>query len=268
MILNQDLSRDGHAAAGHCVLPNEIWTTFEAIPVLLTPTGPSAFTVETDDVLRSRQERSFFDWGIGILEDAGLAGVLKNDYVYQSTTLKGEIHPETGTPYSLSLSRTSVEFDYGLGTGGPIQFTDAMVETDGPEIEAAQIRRTLELARRQSVLLRAWKNCTSLRSSHAVIYRDLRPVFHDSELAMDVSMDLAEFTVAIRRTSEVGVFRYSLTDVETPMMHSPRVVDALLSDAAEEAGGVPEPVTILGAMVRAAEAARRDPEWLGASNGR
>lgn len=224
-----------------------------------------AFALETNESLRSREEQKFFDWSIGILEDAGIVGVLRNDYVYQASTLHGEIHTGAGRPYSVTLSRTSVDFDDGETAEGPIQFTDAMLETEGEDLEANQVGRAFDSARRQSALLRAWKDCTSMRSTYSVIFKDLRVLFNDSEFAMDVETDLGEFTVTIRRTPNAEVFRYSLADAATPILHSPRVADALLCDTAEEAGGVPEPAEILCAMIGAVEMARRDPEWLAAS---
>ena len=107
-----------------------------------------------------------------------------------------------------------------------------------------------------------------MRNTYTVIFRDLRILFNDSEFAMDVETDLGEFTVTIRRTPNAEVFRYSLTDAASPILHSPRVADALLCDTAEEAGGFPEPASILCAMIGAAEMAQRDPEWLAASTRR
>jgi hypothetical protein len=224
-----------------------------------------ALALETNESLRSREEQKFFDWSVGILEDAGIVGTLKNDYVYQATTLHGEIDTGAGRPYSVTLSRTSVEFDDGETAEGPIQFTGAVLETEGEDLEANQVGRAFDSARRQSALLRAWKDCTSMRSAGSVIFKDLCILFNDSEFAMGVESDLGEFNVTIRRTANAEVFRYSLTDAGTPIVHSPRVADALLCDTAEEAGGVPEPAAILCAMIGAAEMAQRDPEWLAAS---
>lgn len=226
------------------------------------------FTIETDEGLRTREERRFFDWAVGILEDAGVRGTLKNDYVYQATSLHGEIHTGPGKPYTVTLSRTSVEFDDGGVEEAPINFAGATVETDGDDLEADQVGNAFDAARRQSAFIRAWKDCTFMRSSPAILFKELRILFGETEFAMDVETDLGEFTITIRRTSDPNTFRYSLTDAENPIVYSPRVADALLSDAAEDAGGAPEPATILAAMVGAAELARRDPEWLAASKRR
>jgi hypothetical protein len=242
-----------------------MWSLPEVEPSPLTAVAPRTFALETYENLRSREEQKFFDWSIGILEDAGIVGVLKNDYVYQATTLQGEIDTGAGRPYSVTLSRTSVDFDDG-GTGRrPIQFTGAMVETEGEELEANQVGGAFDSARRQSALTRAWKDCTSMTGTHSIIFKDLRILFSDSEFAMEMETDLGELSVNIRRTSTAGLFKYSLTNAEVPIVYSPRVADALLCDAAEEAGGHPEPATILCAMIGAAELARRDPEWLAAA---
>lgn len=265
MGLEQISSPTGSAAAGVCRPPRQIWPLTELENPRFAAAASQAFALETNEGLRSREEQKFFDWSIGILEDAGIVGILRNDYVYKASTLHGDIHTGAGRSYSVTLSRTSVEFDDGETATGPIQFAGAVLETEGEDLEANQVGRAFDAARRQSALLRAWKDCTSMRSAGSVIFKDLRILFNDSEFAMDVESDLGEFTVTIRRTANADVFRYSLTDASTPIVHSPRVADALLSDTAEEAGGVPEPASILCAMIGAAEIAQRDPEWLAAN---
>jgi hypothetical protein len=72
------------------VPPNHTWAFPEAESLSETVGTVQEFSVETYESLRSREEQKFFDWSIGILGDAGIAGVLKNDYVYQASTLQGE----------------------------------------------------------------------------------------------------------------------------------------------------------------------------------
>lgn len=267
MTTGQILPPVGSAVSGLYVLPPLLWACPEAEPLSETTGAVQGFSVETYESLRSREELEFFDWSIGILGDAGIAGVLKNDYVYQASTLQGEIHTGAGRAYSLALSKTSVDFGEDENTGEPLRFTGSMLETDGEELEANQIGRAFNAARRQSALLRAWRDCTSMKSTHSIILKDLRTLFSNSEFAMDMETDLAEFTVTIRRTTAAGVFRYTLTDAATSIMTSPRVADAVLCDAAEEAGGDPEPASILFAIISAIELAQRDAEWLAASFG-
>lgn len=237
----------------------------EAEPTWLSSSALKALTLEDDESLRTREEQKFFDWSIGILEDAGVVGVLKNDYVYQSTMLHGEIHVGAGTPYFVTLSRTSVEFDdRQTGGNGPVQFTGARVETEGEDLEAQQVGRAFDCVCWQSALTRAWNDSTSMGSNHAVIFKDLRLLSSEGEIAMDVETDLCQFTVSMHRTSKSGVFLYSLTDADTPIVQSPRVADALLSDVAEDAGGDPQPAAILGAMTTAIGLARIDAEWMAA----
>lgn len=266
MTPGQILPPVGSAISGVYVPPAYLWTLPAAEPLSETVGTVQGFSVEAYESLRSREEQKFFDWSIGILGDAGVTGVLKNDYVYQASTLQGELHTGAGRQYSLALSKTSVDFDGGETAAGPIQFTGSMLETDGEELEANQVGRAFVTARRQSALLRTWKNCTPMRSTASVILKDLRTLSKNTEFAMDVETDLAEFAVTIRRTPNAGVFRYSLTDAATPVMASPRVADAVLCDAAEEAGGIPEPASILFAMISAIEFAQRDAEWLAASS--
>lgn len=264
MTMGQDLPRAGSAVAGVFVAPPALYALSEAEPVGLSSAGPEAFILEQDESLRTREEQRFFDWSIGLLEDAGVVGILKNDYVYQSTTLHGEIHAGGGKPYSLTLSRTSVEFDAGDKDDHPIQFTGAAVETEGEDLEAHEVRSAFDSICRQSALTRGWKDCTSMSSNHSIIFKDLRVLYSESEIALDMEAALCQFTVSVYRTSETGVFRYSLTDADAPIVHSPRVADALLSDVAEDAGGDPQASTILGGVIGAAGLARIDPEWLAA----
>lgn len=265
MSQDQITSPTGSAAAGVCMPPRQNWPLTEIETPQFAAVALQAFALEANESMRSREEQKFFDWSVGILEDSGIVGILRNDYVYQATTLQGEVHTGAGRPYSVTLSRTSVVFDDEETASGPIQFTGSVLDTEGEDLEANQVGRTFDAARRQSTLLRAWKDCTSMRSAGSVIFKDLRVLFDNSEFAMEVESDLGEFTVSIRRTANAEVFRYSLTDASTPIVHSPRVADALLSDAAEEAGGVPEPASVLCAMIAAAEMAQRDPEWLAAA---
>jgi hypothetical protein len=262
MTNDQDLPPVGSAVAGAFVAHPSLRTLPCGEPVFLNSVTSELFTVDADESLRTREERRFFDWGVGILEDAGICGVLKNDYVYQAATLHGEIHTGAGRPYAVTLSRTSVEFEEGGSEKPPVHFAGGSFETDGDDLEASQVGCAFDTVRRQSALIRAWKNCTSMRSTHSILFKELRILFGEPGFAMDVETDLGEFTVTIRRTSNPDVFRYSLTGAETPIVHSPRVADALLSDAAEEAGGDPEPAAILGAMIRATWLASQDPEWL------
>jgi hypothetical protein len=263
MTMGQELPSVGSAVEGLFVASPALFALSEAETVGLSSAGPGAFILEQDESLRTREEQRFFDWSIGLLEDAGVVGILKNDYVYQSTTLHGEIHGG-GKPYSLTLSRTSVEFDAGQTYDLPIQFTGAAVETEGEDLEAHEVRSAFDSVCRQSALTRGWKDCTSMSSNHSIIFKDLRILYSESEIALDVEADLCQFTVSVHRTSATGVFRYSLTDADAPIVHSPRVADALLSDVAEDAGGDPQPSTILAAMIGAAGLARIDPEWLAA----
>jgi len=263
MANDQDLPPVGSAVAGVFVAHPSLRTLPRAEPAFLKSVAPEHLTVDADESLRTREERRFFDWGVGILDDAGICGVLKNDYIYQATTLHGEIHTGAGRPYTVTLSRTSVEFEECGNEEPPLHFDGGSFETGGDDLEASQVRSAFDAARRQSALIRAWKDCTAMRSTHSILFKELRILFGEPEFAMDVETDLGEFTVTIRRTPNPDVFRYSLTDAETPIVNSPRVADALLSDAAEEAGGDPEPAAILGAMIRATWLARQDPEWLG-----
>lgn len=227
-----------------------------------------SLALEFDDALRSRDEQRFFDWCIGILEDAGVVGVIRNDYVYQASSLHAEIHPESGSPYFLMLTRTSVEFSILESEDAPLLFDPAVFETDGDLLEANELRSTFNKIRRQAALLRAWMDCTSMASNGTVVFKNFRISSGDSEIVMDVEAPLAGFTVVVRRLPTRGTFNYSLSGVESPFMHSPRVVDALLSDAAEDAGDVPDPATAILAMIATAWLARRDPEWQAATTAR
>lgn len=257
----------GMAAGGVCRPDPRLWTLSEVEPSLASMAEKS-LALESYDSLRSLDEQRFFDWCIGIMEDAGVVGTLRNDYVYQFSSLHGELHPSAGSPYILVLTRTSVEFDIPESKDAPIKFDPAIFETDGEELEANQVRAAFNMIRRQAALLRAWKDSTSMVSNQNVIFKNLRMPLSDSELAMDVETPFAEFTIVVRRMPIRRAFNYSLTGAENPIVYSPRVVDALLSDAADDAGGVPEPATVVLAMIGTAWLARRDTEWLAAGAGR
>lgn len=252
----------GSAVAGVCVPPPRPSVLPDVQQSLQADVGSQAFSLETYETFSRRDEQCFFDWGIGILEDAGVVGVRKNDYLCLSWTLRGEIDTGVGKPYSLALTRSSVGFGFGEPKSNSIQFADVMFETGGEAIEAKQIGDAFDCIRRQSAFLRAWKDCTSMMSTPSTIFKDLRILFDGSEIEMEVETDLGEFTVSVRRSTDWDVFQYSLTDAQLPIAYSARVADALLCDAAEDAGGVPDPSEVVCAMIGAAEMARSDPEWL------
>ncbi|MDQ0770244.1 hypothetical protein QF031_002993 [Pseudarthrobacter defluvii] len=99
----------GTAAGGVCCPDPRLWTLPEMELLVASEAKPS-LAFDFDDALRSRDEQRFFDWCIGILEDAGVVGIVRNDYIYQASTLHAEIHPQSGSPYFLMLARKSVEF--------------------------------------------------------------------------------------------------------------------------------------------------------------
>lgn len=253
----------GSAAEGVCVLPPTVWRDREAERLALSVAPAQKFAIESTDGLMTREEQSFYEWSIGILEDAGVVGVLRNDYVYQASTLHGEIDTGAGAPYIVALSRSSVEFSFGEPDVAPIEFTDAVVETDADGIEASQIGRAFQAARRESALLRAWKDSTSMACNGSVLLKDLHVLPREGEIAMDIEAYDLDFTVTVRRTQNPSVFRYSLTGT-VPVLNSVRVADAILCDVAEETGDVPSPSTLICAMIGTADVVQSDPEWLAA----
>lgn len=259
------LPRIGSARAGVCLPPQKLWRLPDVEPSFLASGIPQTFALESYEGLRSRDEQKFFDWSIGILEDAGVVGVLKNEYIYQAASLHGEIQVGAGAPYSIELSKTSVDFRQGDDINAPIQFTTGPVGSEGEDIEAHEIRSSFESVCQQAALQRAWKFCTAMTSTHSVVFRDLRLLFGGSEFGMDVETDFGEFTVTVNKWSRPGAFGYSLSNAQAQIVYSQRVADALLCDAAEAAGGVPDPARIVFAMIGAVERARRDPEWLAAA---
>lgn len=255
------------AIGGVCCPHPRLWTLPETGLLVATEAEPS-LALDFDDALRSRDEQRFFDWCIGILEDAGVVGVLRNDYIYQASTLHAEIHPESGSPHFLMLSRKSVEFYIQESKDAPLLFDPALIETDGRVLEASDVRSAFDMIRRQTVLLRAWIDSTSIASNENVVFKNFRIASGNSELAMEVETPVAGFTIMVRRLPTPGRFAYSLSGVDSPFAHSLRVVDALLSDAAEDAGGVPDPATAIIAMIATAWLAQRDPEWRADGTGR
>jgi hypothetical protein len=103
MTKDRDLPPVGSAVAGVFVAHPSLRALPELALVSFARATSESFTLEVDDSLRTREERRFFDWSVGILEGAGVRGILKNDYVYQATTLHGEIHTGAGTPYIVTL---------------------------------------------------------------------------------------------------------------------------------------------------------------------
>ncbi|MCO4239481.1 hypothetical protein NG702_19080 [Pseudarthrobacter sp. MDT3-28] len=255
----------GTAIEGVCVVPPSVWANRDANPETLSMEKAQVFTIQSIDSLKTREERTFYDWSVGILEDAGVVGVLKNDYVYQASALHGEIDTGAGAPYVVALSWSSVEFDFGEADVAPIEFSDAVVETEADEIEASQVGRAFRAARRESALIRAWKDSTSMAGTRSILFRDLRIHPREGEIAMDIETDALELTITVRRTQTPGVFRYALTGRE-PILNSVRVADAILCDVAEETGGVPSPSAIILAMIGAADVVQSDPEWLAAGH--
>ncbi|MDQ0679671.1 hypothetical protein QFZ30_003053 [Arthrobacter pascens] len=258
----QNLPPTGIAVEGQCVPPPSLWVPSAYRSASRRGSTSAVFAVDSEESFVSPQEQRFFDWGIGILEDAGIVGLMKHEYLYRATALHAEIHNEGGWVFSVSLTRTSVGFHHGSIHGhpesGPIHYSGSEIETGGEDLEASQVRKAYCDFRRQSALLRAWNATTHLASTSFVGLRDLRLLVNDTQIAMEVETSLGECTVTIDRTSKSGVFRYTLANEEHSTVHTARVADALLSDAAEDVGGHPEPSSILFAMIGAAVLAQRD----------
>jgi hypothetical protein len=262
MTTMQNLPPIGSAVAGLCVPPSSLWSSSGLGVSSREGSASQVFALGSDESYGSLREQRFFDWCIGILEDAGVVGVMNNEYLYRADTLHGEILDHGGWVYSLAISKTSVIFQHGSAHGdpepAPILYSGSEVETRDEELEASQVRRAYCALRRQLALLRAWTATTHLRSTPSISFRDLRLFLNDTQIEMEVETGLGECTVSIERTSKSGVFRYTLASYENSTVYTARVADALLSDAAEEAGGHPEPASILCAMIGAAIRAQRD----------
>lgn len=97
-MIPERIPRIGSARAGVCLPPQKLWRVPDVEPSFLASDIPHAFVLESYESLGSRDEQQFFDWSIGILEDAGVVGVLKNEYVYQAAILHGEIQVGAGAP--------------------------------------------------------------------------------------------------------------------------------------------------------------------------
>lgn len=240
-------------------MPSTVWEIGQSVHLSLPNASDQRLTIESADGLRSRDEQTFYDWSVGILEDAGVVGVLKNDYVYQASTFHGDIDTGAGK-YSVMLSRADVEFGLRESRAAPIEFTGAIVDTAADVLEASQVGNAFLSVRRQSALVRAWKDATSMASTSEVLFNDLRVL--SNQVAMDLETEFLDFTVTVRR-STLGIFEYALTGNQ-PIVNSVRVADAVLCDVAEGAGGIPNPSTLISAMILVADKVQRDPEWLAA----
>lgn len=221
------------------------------------------FRVESFDSLKTREEHEFYDWCVGLLEDAGVVGTLKNDYIYKASVFHGEIHLESGASYLMKLSNSSVEFEPAQPDSPSIHFADAVVETDGDELEASQVAWAFRAVRRETALLRAWKASTSIACSPTFTFQDLRVLYREGEIAMDVEVDDAKFTVVVRRTKAPGIFCYDVSS-SMAILNSIRVLDAVLSDIAVEGGYTPTPSALISAMITTADSVHQDPEWAAA----
>ena len=228
-----------------------------------TPGELDEFRIEDSDSLRTREEHEFYDWCVGLLEDAGIVGTLKNDYVYKASAVHGEIHLESGASYRMKLSKSSVEFEPSQPDSPSIAFADAAVETDGNELEANQVARAFRAVRRETALSRAWQASTSIASNPMFTFQNLRVLSREGEVAMDIEVDEAKFTVVVRRTNSPGIFSYGVSS-NIAILNSFRVLDAVLSDIAAEGGYTPNPSALISAMITTAEGVQKDPEWAAA----
>lgn len=221
-------------------------------------------TLDVVETFLNREEQRLYDWVIGIMEDAGVVGVLKNVNLYSGSTLQGEIDTGVNPGYWFALSRTSAEFGLLEGVTTPLAFETVTVETSGDDIEAGQVRRAFNLVRCQSAYLRSWRESTSLATLGSTAFRQFR-LLNGSEMEMILENDFGEYTVRVRATVKQTAFEYSVIDNRLGLQCTPRVADALLSDAADDTGADPDPASIVCAMTRVADLARSDIEWLAAS---
>lgn len=223
--------------------------------------SPPALELEDCQTFISHDEQHFYDWCLGILEDSGVTGILKNERLY----LASECHAELDvgdTTYEVELSQTFINFAHKDMGELRLLFPDTGATTDGETLETSHVRQAFDAIRRQSVLNRFWAASTDLVSAPAVGIGNLRLDDRRALVAMDVESGMGECTVRISRGTDVKSFRYSVTEAVRSMQFSPRIADALLSDVADELGGCPQPETLLNAMMGTYTRAQNDHEWL------
>lgn len=258
---NESGQRDwGRAAAGDYFPPLSLLNysaTHEA------PQSPPTLAFEVADYQHfiKPDEQKFYDWCVGMLEDSDVVGRLQNERVYLDEAFQGELQVGA-TCYRLDLSRTSVSFDGEESSPTPLLFSDSGFETDGDLIEASRVGKVFASIREQSILNRIWASCTSLVSSPAAGIKDFRLGLGRSVATAEIETSLGECTLHIRRGPRTESLLYSLFDTTRAVHHTPRVADALLEDIAEDLGGEPEVHVLLDAMVRTAQRASMDLEWL------
>lgn len=222
------------------------------------------FSLESYETFLNRDEQAFYDWGIGILEDAGVVGVLKNKTVYLGNSLQGEIETSVGPAYVFALTKRSVEFSLGRCEAFPIGYEDVVLETGLNRIEASQVSYAFDSIRRNSAYLRAWTQSTAIATRGSTAFSNFR-IASGAEIALEFETDSGNFTIRVRPTMKCGVYKYSVTDIRLQLQCSTRIADAVLSDAAEEVGAVPSPLSIVSGMVLSAEKVRSYPEWIASS---
>lgn len=264
MNLNESAPYVGSAIAG-VYMPPSPHSTGVDIPGSIESDAPQSMTLEPAETFLNNKEQRFYDWAIGTLEDAGVAGVLKNVNLYAGTTLQGEIDAGLNPAYWFALTRTTAEFGLIEGDTTPLAFQAVVVDTRGDDIEAGQVRRAFNQVRGQSAYLRAWKESTSLATSGSTAFREFC-LLNGSETELTFENEFGDYTVRVRPTVKQNAFAYSVTDNRLGLECTPRVADALLSDAADETGADPVPASIVFAMIRIGDVARSDPEWVVASN--
>lgn len=251
----------GHAGLGVLTAcDHQLLVSGSVDPGSANPVGGD-LVVESLDEFRAPLERRFYDWVIGVLEDAGVVGILRDDYVYQASSFHGKLHVAEGVTLALSLTRYSVEFLLDDSVQAVISFDEENIENEEAELEASQVHRAFGAALQRTAMLRAWVACTPLASNSTVLLKNLRVHAQGTTVAMDVSTDLADFTITVRRSASSDIARYVLSADDSPIFQSLRVSDAVLCDVAEDAGGDDNPATIVLAMMVTSEVAHSDPLW-------
>ena len=254
------------AVAGEYLGPRNLKTfpAAEGSPRSLAPT--TALTVEDYQQFIRPDEQKFYDWCIGLLEDSGVVGELKNERLYLDSALSGQL-AVGGESYQFELSRSSVHFADEHRSHPLIRFSGASIETEGRDIEANQVGKAFDSIRQQAILNRIWASCTSLSSSPAVGISNFRLGEGRSLASMELETSLGECTVSVRRSVHADAFRYSVFHVAGSAELSSRVADAILADVAEDLGASPVPESILDAMIEVADRTRSDQEWLSVAAG-
>ncbi|HEX9226068.1 MAG TPA: hypothetical protein VF885_05375 [Arthrobacter sp.] len=205
--------------------------------------------------LLSDAERGAYGHLTGLLLDTNISGLIRNEYLYLSSSLIGEILSGDGSVYDFTISDTFISFTSRATTEGG--HAEGFLETDGEPLESSEIGKLFHRIRQEVNLKESWRASSGLDVSTDITFGAV-DVTHEGMgqlVSLPVETRFGEWAIELQGFAGGETLTYSLRDLDRDVTMTRRTADAILSDIAEGCGKAPDPAEVLEAMLRVAVAA-------------